>query len=151
MNHYKKSCPQWSVFQMSKIPEIAFFWFVNIKLDRRPHTHQMNQERDIETAVHCDMCTGMFELHLLGGEKIPFMLPWNLLKEKFVVLACKDFKNWLHYFSCKVVIFWTENQTFSPRNSVYRFQNVLLWPRCFWIYSFLFQGKGLFFWGGFQA
>lgn len=41
----KKSCPQWSVFQMSKIPEIAFFWFVNIKLDRRPHTHQMTRAR----------------------------------------------------------------------------------------------------------
>lgn len=36
------------------------------------HTHQMYQERDMEMALHCDMCTGMFELHLLGEKKNPF-------------------------------------------------------------------------------
>lgn len=35
------------------------------------HTHQMYQERDMEMALHCDMCTSMFELHWLE-EKNPF-------------------------------------------------------------------------------
>lgn len=150
MNHYKK------LPTLKRPPNVKNSWdsfllTCQYKVGQKAtHTHQMYQERDMEMALHCDMCTGMFELHLLE-EKNPFMLPWNLLKEKFVVLACKDLKNWLHYFSCKVVIFWTENQTFSPRNSVYRFQNVLLWPRCFWIYSFLFQGNVFLGGWGFQA
>lgn len=151
MNHYKK------LPTVKRLPNVKNSWdsfllICQYKVGQKAtHTSNVSRARHGNGVTLWYVYWHVWTSLARGKKKIPFMLPWNLLKEKFVVLACKDLKNWLYYFSCKVVIFWTENQTFSPRNSVYRFQNVLLWPRCFWIYSFLFQGN--VFWGvwGFQA
>lgn len=69
MNHYKK------LPTVKRLPNVKNSWDSFLLIcqykagHKATHTHQMYQERDMEMALHCDMCTGMFELHLLGGKK----------------------------------------------------------------------------------